>query len=67
MQMMDSYKIVATEAFKSAVKDADEQKESAFKEATEALSGSMVNISQLSNQRKRTLKERLVLVKRSTM
>ena len=32
MQMIDSYKIVATEAFKSAVKDADEQKESAFKE-----------------------------------
>ena len=41
VQMMDSYKIAATEAFKSAVKDADEQKESAFKEATEALSGSM--------------------------
>ena len=40
-QMLDSYKIAATEAFKSAVKEADEQKESAFKGATKALSESM--------------------------
>lgn len=40
-QMENIFKIAATNAFTTAVKDADVQKESAFKEATEALSSSM--------------------------
>ncbi|MBE57036.1 MAG: hypothetical protein CMB01_01535 [Euryarchaeota archaeon] len=40
-QMENVFQIAASSAFSKVVKDADEQKESAFKEATEALSSSM--------------------------
>ena len=40
-QMENVFQIAASNAFTTAVKDADEQKESVFKEATDALSGSM--------------------------
>ena len=40
-QMENVFQIAASNAFSKVVKDADEQKESAFKEATEALSASM--------------------------
>ena len=40
-QMENVFQIAASNAFSKVVKDADEQKESAFKEATEALSSSM--------------------------
>ena len=40
-QMENVFQIAASNAFTTAVKDADEQKESSFKEATEALSSSM--------------------------
>ena len=40
-QMENVVQIAASNAFSKVVKDADEQKESAFKEATEALSSSM--------------------------
>ncbi len=40
-QMQDSFEIVASKAFKTAVKSADEEKESSFTIATEALSKSM--------------------------
>ena len=39
--MKDQFKVVAGEAFTTAVKTADQQKESVFKDATEALSSSM--------------------------
>jgi len=40
-QMLDSYKIAAADAFRKAVREADEEKESAFSGATDALSKSM--------------------------
>jgi DNA recombination protein RmuC len=40
-QMQNTFEIAASNAFTTAVKAADEQKESSFKEATKALSGSM--------------------------
>jgi DNA recombination protein RmuC len=40
-QMQDAFEIAATVAFKTAVKNADEEKESSFSSATEALSDSM--------------------------
>nr|MBC8517523.1 DNA recombination protein RmuC [Euryarchaeota archaeon] len=40
-QMQTAFELAATEAFRTAVKNADEEKESSFKQATELLSSSM--------------------------
>ena len=45
-QMMDSYRLVAKEAFKSAVKEADEEKESSFTGATEKLQQDLLVFTQ---------------------
>jgi len=44
-QMQDAFEIAATDAFKTVVKNAEEQKESSFSAATEALSNSMEQYS----------------------
>ena len=45
-QMIDSYRLVAKEAFKSAVKEADEEKESSFTGATEKLQQDLLVFTQ---------------------
>ena len=45
-QMMDSYMLVAKEAFKSAVKEADEEKEASFTGATEKLQQDLLKFTE---------------------